>query len=74
LFVCKLTASGWLLVIIPYDRDNAQNYYTVELRTQKNFDRGIKQVNRGKPKSIFGHYKIGLKIIHSKILVSSSSA
>ncbi|KAI6228457.1 hypothetical protein M3Y95_00624200 [Aphelenchoides besseyi] len=34
---------GWLLVMIPYDRDDPRNFYTIELRTPHNFDRGILQ-------------------------------
>ncbi|KAI6183745.1 hypothetical protein M3Y97_00521900 [Aphelenchoides bicaudatus] len=34
---------GWLLVMLPYDRDNSRNFYTIELRTPQNFDRGIGQ-------------------------------
>uniref|UniRef100_A0A914HJ35 Uncharacterized protein n=1 Tax=Globodera rostochiensis TaxID=31243 RepID=A0A914HJ35_GLORO len=34
---------GWLLVMVPYDRDDPNNYYTVELRTPHQFDRGIAQ-------------------------------
>ncbi|KAF7632386.1 hypothetical protein Mgra_00008236, partial [Meloidogyne graminicola] len=36
--------SGWLLVMLPFDRDNPNNYYTVELRTPNLVDRGIAQV------------------------------
>uniref|UniRef100_A0A915N335 Uncharacterized protein n=1 Tax=Meloidogyne javanica TaxID=6303 RepID=A0A915N335_MELJA len=34
---------GWLLIMLPYDRDDPNNYYTIELRTPHNFDRGIEQ-------------------------------
>ncbi|KAF7627176.1 hypothetical protein Mgra_00009539 [Meloidogyne graminicola] len=34
---------GWLLVMLPFDRDNPNNYYTVELRTPNLVDRGIAQ-------------------------------
>lgn len=30
--------------MLPYDRDNSRNFYTIELRTPQNFDRGIGQV------------------------------
>ncbi|CAK5120082.1 unnamed protein product [Meloidogyne enterolobii] len=36
---------GWLLIMLPYDRDDPNNYYTIELRTPHNFDRGIEQAN-----------------------------
>jgi len=29
--------------MLPYDRDDPNNYYTIELRTPHNFDRGIEQ-------------------------------
>lgn len=32
-------------MMLPYDRDNSRNFYTVELRTPENFDRGIGQVS-----------------------------
>lgn len=35
---------GWLLVMIPYNRDDPNNYYTIELRTARSFDKGILQV------------------------------
>ena len=31
--------------MLPYDRDDPNNYYTIELRTPHNFDRGIEQAN-----------------------------
>ncbi|KAL3119955.1 hypothetical protein niasHT_007083 [Heterodera trifolii] len=34
---------GWLLVMVPYDRDDPNNYYTIEFRTPHQFDRGIAQ-------------------------------
>uniref|UniRef100_A0A0M3IYN9 PKD_channel domain-containing protein n=1 Tax=Anisakis simplex TaxID=6269 RepID=A0A0M3IYN9_ANISI len=34
---------GWLLALIPYDRDDPANVYTVEFRTPTNFDSGLKQ-------------------------------
>ncbi|KAL7070541.1 hypothetical protein ACQ4LE_010205 [Meloidogyne hapla] len=34
---------GWLLVLLPYDRDDPNNYYTIELRTPHNVDRAIGQ-------------------------------
>lgn len=34
--------SEWLLVLIPYDRDDPQKVYTVEFRTQENLDAGIR--------------------------------
>ncbi|KAI1727887.1 hypothetical protein DdX_00025 [Ditylenchus destructor] len=36
---------GWLLVMIPYDRNDPHNYYTVELRTPHRFDLGITQAS-----------------------------
>lgn len=30
--------------MIPYDRDDPNNYYTIELRTANRFDKGIFQV------------------------------
>ncbi|KHN80795.1 hypothetical protein Tcan_09856 [Toxocara canis] len=35
--------TGWLLALIPYDRDDPGNVYTVEYRTPNNYDQGIKQ-------------------------------
>ncbi|TMS34109.1 hypothetical protein L596_001759 [Steinernema carpocapsae] len=35
--------NGWLLVNIPYDRDDPNNVYTVELRTPYNLDQGVSQ-------------------------------
>ncbi|KAK0394610.1 hypothetical protein QR680_000833 [Steinernema hermaphroditum] len=35
--------NGWLLVNIPYDRDDPNNVYTVELRTPFNLDQGVSQ-------------------------------
>ena len=32
------------LVYIPFDRTDGNNYYTIELRTPHNYDRGIPQV------------------------------
>uniref|UniRef100_A0A7E5A228 DUF1570 domain-containing protein n=1 Tax=Panagrellus redivivus TaxID=6233 RepID=A0A7E5A228_PANRE len=34
---------GWLMVMIPYDRNDPRNFYTVELRTRHRYDRGIAQ-------------------------------
>uniref|UniRef100_A0A915CAR3 Uncharacterized protein n=1 Tax=Parascaris univalens TaxID=6257 RepID=A0A915CAR3_PARUN len=37
------STTAWLLVLIPYDRDDPGNVYTVEYRTPNNYDSGIKQ-------------------------------
>lgn len=35
---------GWLYVMLPYDRDDSRNFYTIEFRTPENVDKGIGQV------------------------------
>ncbi|CAD5217634.1 unnamed protein product [Bursaphelenchus xylophilus] len=45
LSVAHNATRGWLFVMIPYDRTNPRNFYTVELRTPHNFDRGIGQAS-----------------------------
>ena len=35
---------GWLIVMIPFDRNDPRNFYTVELRTPTRYDKGINQV------------------------------
>ncbi|CAJ0932336.1 unnamed protein product, partial [Mesorhabditis belari] len=35
--------NGWLLILIPYDRDDSQNVFTVEFRTPDAHDKGIGQ-------------------------------
>uniref|UniRef100_A0AC34QCB4 Uncharacterized protein n=1 Tax=Panagrolaimus sp. JU765 TaxID=591449 RepID=A0AC34QCB4_9BILA len=34
---------GWLLIMIPYDRSDPRNFYTVEMRTPARYDKGIAQ-------------------------------
>uniref|UniRef100_A0A914YWZ0 Uncharacterized protein n=1 Tax=Panagrolaimus superbus TaxID=310955 RepID=A0A914YWZ0_9BILA len=34
---------GWLLIMIPYDRNDPRNLFTIELRTPNRFDKGISQ-------------------------------
>lgn len=38
------TTRGWLLVMIPFDRNDPRNFFTVELRTPHNYDKGITMV------------------------------
>ncbi|CAD5213149.1 unnamed protein product [Bursaphelenchus okinawaensis] len=45
LSVAHNATRGWLFVMIPYDRSNSRNFYTVELRTPHNYDRGIQQAS-----------------------------